>query len=350
MSPGGFPGKGGNSPLFLSSPMQKHNGGNGTGKGAGRGKGWMGQGDSGWESGILPGLGVWDPSRDPCPWWEPGILPMAGGGDPSRDGNLGSFHAGNLGLFHAGNLGSFLGWESGIVPWWEFRIIPWQEERILPMLGIWDHSCGGNLGSFHAGNLGSIPGPFPTAGTSHGGILGYSRGAAPGLDPKGGSRGWNNTRSQFPEIPIPTRSRLLKFPGRICPVRVPRSRCSFPVFPPFIPGIPAVHSRYSHCSFPVFPPFIPGIPAVHSQRFPLPSPCCHSRLFMLPRDSDGIKPLQDTRAVFPLFLLHPGGSQRKSWDLRFLRSSWIPGSGSSSFPAQQSQERIFREKGSSFPG
>lgn len=123
-------------------------------------------------------------------------------------------------------------------------------------------------------------------------------GSAPGMDPKGGSQGmdpvgWiprdgsqgmhpelaglgtlDNPRiagfarstgnDQFAlEIPIPAQSKLKfpVFPERVRPVRVPRS--------------------------------------------PLRSVCCHSRLFMLPRDSDGIKSFQDTRTVFPLFLLHP---------------------------------------------
>lgn len=182
------------------------------------------------------------------------------------------------------------------------------------------------------------------------------------MDPEGctwslpGSAGWtipgfsqstgNDTKPCwfFPDIPIPTESRLLKlFPARLCPIRVLRS--------------------------------------------PLPSVCCHSRLFMLPRDSDGIKSFQDTRTAFLPFLLHPGagGIPRKS---SWMRSSGagrgqrpkmdphssIPsssqhfqdptrsrgrktrsagsslGSRSSLFPAWQSQERISQEKSSSFPG
>lgn len=114
-------------------------------------------------------------------------------------------------------------------------------------------------------------------------------GGCRGMDPKDGSGPcraqhvgqsqdcWNLPGAQG-TTPDPVvfswRSQFLAFPVRVCPVRVPRS--------------------------------------------PPRSVCCHSRLFMLPRDSDGIKSFQDTRTAFPLFLLHPGApwegeSQGKFW-------------------------------------
>lgn len=116
----------------------------------------------------------------------------------------------------------------------------------------------------------------------------------------------NDTGSRwfFLEIPIPTQSELLQFPAlpaRLRPVRVPRSRCS--------------------------------------RRSLLRSMCCHSRLFMLPRDSDGIKSFQDTSSAFPLFLLRPGapwdllpprgegGSQGEFWD-ELLWKRELPVAGS----------------------